>query len=165
MEYYEMLRQDAATTAQRPDIQLSLTNEQYRRLKSRAYEAGFNAPAELLANFVADLTDCQRNGSDECELANEWMRRAHGLRMQTAYFRHFLADTYPYAEEYENILNDEEWFNEIYEDYASWGIGQDLQNPDECKAVLKRLSEEEDPDKSSAKEQLTVALPIEPMAP
>ncbi len=150
MEYYEMLRQDTATTAQRPDIQLSLTNEQYRRLKSRAYEAGFDSPGELLASFVADLTGCQRKGSDECGLANDWFRRAHGFAMQTAYFRHFLDVVYPYTEDYQDILNDDEWFDEIYEDYITSTIGLHLQSPEDCKTVLKRLSEEA-PDKSSAK--------------
>ena len=39
-------------------------------------------------------------------------------------------------------MDDEEWFNELYEDYTGWGIGMDLQNADDCKSVMKRLMDE-----------------------
>lgn len=119
MDYYEMLRQDTKTKAPRPEITLTLTDEQTRRLVRMAYEVGFDTPGELLDSFVADLTNCQRNGADEADLANEWRGRAFGWKTQTAYFRSFLAEEYPYAEDYEDILDDEEWFNELYEDYQA----------------------------------------------
>ena len=80
MNYPEMLHKDAGTSARRPDIQLNLTDEQYRRLKDQAYQVGFDTPGELLASFVADLTGVQRNGSDECDLANDWLRRAFDFK-------------------------------------------------------------------------------------
>ena len=128
MSYYDKLREDTVTSSLRPDIQLSLTDMQYERLLRKSYEIGLNAPGKLLADFVADLTGCHFHGSDECDLANDWFRRTYMLQLQTSYFRLFLAETYPYANEYREILNDEEWLSELYEDYVDWGIGLILES-------------------------------------
>lgn len=142
MDYYEMLRQDAKTKAPRPEIKLTLTDEQTRRLTRMAYETGLDTPGALLDSFVADLTGCQRNGSDEAGLANEWRRRTFGYEMQTVYFRAFLAEDYPYPEDYQDILNDEEWFDEIYDNYQMSACLDRIQNTDECKALLLKLAAE-----------------------
>lgn len=142
MSYYDKLREDSVTSSLRPDIQLSLTDMQYERLLRKSYEIGLNAPGKLLADFVADLTGCHSHGVDECDLANDWFRRTYMLQLQTAYFRLFLAETYPYANEYREILNDEDWLSELYEDYVDWGIGLILESREACKAVLKELSAE-----------------------
>lgn len=142
MDYYEMLRQDVKTKAPRPEIKLTLTDEQTRRLTKMAYETGLDTPGALLDSFVADLTGCQRNGSDEADLANEWRGRAFGDEMQTVYFRAFLAEDYPYPEDYQDILNDEEWFDEIYENYLMSACLDRIQSTDECKALLLKLAAE-----------------------
>ena len=54
---------------------LELSDEQYRRLHKKAEEYNITA-SQLLSSFIGDLVDYHRNGSDEMNLANDWIERA-----------------------------------------------------------------------------------------
>lgn len=155
MDYYQMLQKDTETYAPRPDIRLTLTDEQYRRLLKKAYETGLNSPSELLAHFVADLTGCQRNGSDEEDLANDWCRRAFGEAMEASYFRMFLAETYPYVEDYQEMLEDPNYFSDIYQEYIDYSFGLDYQTEEDCRALLTQLIREDEASYFAEKSEVT----------
>jgi hypothetical protein len=55
---------------------LKLTDIQVVKLNNISNDFGRMEPSKVLENFIADLVDYHRNGSDEMQLANAWFERA-----------------------------------------------------------------------------------------
>lgn len=57
-------------------LTVNIDNEQYEALL--AFAAVYNCSvADILGNYVADLTEINSNGSDEREMANAYFQRTH----------------------------------------------------------------------------------------
>lgn len=132
--------EDLKTNKVREDLQVNLTDKEYSNLKLRAYKAGFKSAGELLSSFVGDLTGWHTNGSDEKDLADQWFERAFG--MWRGYFRYHLFN-YDYdLDAMQDMLNDTDYFEEVYKEYKSENQEKDLQSKEECLKLLKEIIKE-----------------------
>lgn len=66
--------QDLKTLRSR-SMKLKLTDEQVSRLKEIANEIDIPY-TQILENFIGDLVNYHRNGSDEMHMAQDWYERA-----------------------------------------------------------------------------------------
>lgn len=70
----------------------------------------------MLSSFVGDLTGWYHtNGSDERDKADDWYNRVFGCWI--AYFRLFLHKNHYSLDDIKDMIEDEDFFNDIYEDY------------------------------------------------
>lgn len=133
--------EDVETNCVREDFKLSLTNKQYSNLKLKAFQAGFKNSGDFIQSFVGDLTRWSSNGSDERYLADQWYQRAHGMSEFYFYFHYFLFnhdyDLVMMAE----LLEDDEYFSEVYVDYIMEAHGKDVQSKEDCIQLLKKIVE------------------------
>lgn len=130
--------EDAKTNCIRTDLQISLTDKEHNNLKLLAYKAGFGNAGELLSSFVGDLTGwLHSNGSDERDLADQWYERAFGCFI--VYFRYFLFNNDYGLNEMNDMIEDAEFFEEIYKDYKDEYDGQELQSKDDCLKELREI--------------------------
>ena len=101
----------------RKDFRISLTDKQYANLKLKAYQAGFKNSEDFIQSFIGDLTGWSSNGSDERDLAYQWYQRAHGMSEFYYYFHYFLFN-YDYdLVMMSELLEDDEYFSEVYNEY------------------------------------------------
>ena len=132
---------DVKTDRIRDDIAIALTDEQYSNLKLKAYKAGFKNPGDFIQSFVADLTGWCSNGSDERDLAGQWYERAYGMS-EFYYFFHYFLYNYDYdLESMSEMLENDEYFNEVYDEYLEEAYGKDVQSKEECVQLLKEIVE------------------------
>lgn len=126
----------------RDDFKLSLTDKAYINLKALAYKAGFNSPGELLSSFIGDLTGWgYTNGSDERDYADRWYERAFGMSEYEAYFIYHLYNMDFTLADMADLLEDEEYFEDIYEYYLDDSEKKATQTKEECKKLMKKLLE------------------------
>jgi hypothetical protein len=139
-DYMQEQRKDVKTDCVRADISISLTDKQYSNLKLKAYQAGFKTPGDFIQSFIGDLTGWSSNGSDERDLADQWYQRAFGMSEFYYYFLYFLFD-YHYERLSNLILEDEEYFEEVYEEYTEQAWKKDVQSREDCLKLLKEIIE------------------------
>lgn len=132
-------REDFQTKKMREDLKISLTDKQYNILKSRAYKAGFKSPAELVTSFVADFTGWHRNGSDEEDKADEWYNRAFGSSEYYSNFRYHLFNNDFCLDDMKDIIEDADWFEDVYQDYLAENSHMTNESKEECMEILKEL--------------------------
>ncbi|KJR47384.1 hypothetical protein UF75_2228 [Desulfosporosinus sp. I2] len=144
MNEYYLLRakeqnEDLQTDRIRKGLKVSLTDKEYSSLKLLAYKAGFKSAGELLSSFVGDLTDWHTNGSDESDLASEWYERAFGMSEHYTNFIHYLYNHDYTLEDIADMLEDEDYFEDVYERYIDENEGKTNQTREECINVIKEL--------------------------
>ena len=141
-DYMQEQRDDVKTDQIRDDITISLTNKQYSNLKLMAYKAGFKNAGDFIQSFVGDLTGWSSSGSDERDLAGQWYQRAHGISEFYYYFHYFLFNyDYMNLAMMSELLVDEDYFEEVYEEYTEQAWGNDVQSREECLELLKEIVE------------------------
>ena len=134
--------EDLKSMKVREDLKVSLTDKALIELKALAYKAGFKSPGELLSSFIGDLTGWgYTNGSDERDYAERWYERSFGMREYEAYFIYHLYNTDFTLADMEALLEDEEYFEEIYQYYLDDNEGKATQTKEECKKLVKELFE------------------------
>lgn len=142
MDYYAKHVQESnedIETRKPRDIALSLTDKQLSNLKLLAYKAGFASAGELLESFVGDLTEWHSNGSDERECADKWFNRAFGSSDYYSNFRYHLFN-YDYTiSDMQDMLDDEEFFEEVYSDYVAETPSKTNETKEACLSLLKNL--------------------------
>lgn len=151
-------------------VKLDLLDEDSKRLFKLAYAHGLTV-SELIENFIADLT-CgdRRNGSDECDYANDWFNRCWFSTFPEVTYIKYLIDTWELENvfDYQDSLQDmksdmeytedeeerqaiqeeinyqEESLKEIYDDYVkSFRRGDEKpQSYDEAMAAVKKCRED-----------------------
>lgn len=131
--------EDFKTKQTREDIILSLTNKQYINLKLMAYKAGFLNAGDLLQSFVSDLTCWQSNGSDEKECAAAWYERAHGDWNYRCFFQYYLYNHDFDLDEMQELLEDQDLFDETYDEYKEDAWGVEIQSKEQCLELLKNI--------------------------
>jgi hypothetical protein len=132
--------EDLETDKVREDLQVNLTDKEYTNLKLMAYKAGFDSPGKLLSSFVGDLTGWHSNGSDERALADQWYERAFG--MCTNYFRHHLFNFDYSLDSMQDMLDDTDFFEEVYEEYSDENYRKDLESKEDCLKLLEEIIKE-----------------------
>ncbi|WP_041670707.1 hypothetical protein [Acetobacterium woodii] len=135
--------EDLKTDRIREDIKLSLTDKQYSNLKLKAYQAGFENAGDFIQSFVSDLTGWCSNGSDERDLAGQWYERAHGMSKFHCYFRYYLFNHDFHFGEMLEMIEDQDYFDEIYEEYKADAWGLEAQSKTDCIELLKKLVDPE----------------------
>lgn len=136
-ERVKQQNEDLKTDKVREDLKVTLTNKEYINLKLMAFKAGFKNEGDLLASFVGDLTGWQSNGSDERYLAAQWYDRAFGMWM--GYFRHHLFN-YDYdLDRMQDMIDDNDFFDQVYEEYKSESYGKELESKEDCMKLLKDI--------------------------
>ncbi|OEH86077.1 hypothetical protein BHU72_14605 [Desulfuribacillus stibiiarsenatis] len=138
-DYAQKQREDLNTKANREDIKISLTDKEYSNLKLMAYKAGFRDAGELISSFVGDLTGWQSNGSDERDKANEWYERAFGTSEYHSNIRHYLYDNDYSLDDMNDLLEDEDYFEEIYQAYISENSRMNNESKEQCLQTLKDI--------------------------
>lgn len=133
--------EDLKTDGVRDDIKVNLTDKEYSNLKLMAYKAGFDSAGKFLSSFVGDLTGWHSNGSDERDLADQWFERAFGSREWYSHFRYHLYNNDFGIDEMKDMIEDEDWFEETYQEYLEENTGKTNQTKEECLALLKELVE------------------------
>lgn len=128
--------EDLKTEKVREDIQVSMTDKEYRNLKLLAYKVGLKSEGELLSSFVGDLIGWRPNGSDERDLANRWYERTFSTGI--GYFRHFLFIHKYDLDTIKNILEDADFFKEVYEVYK-YQNDEMVENKERCLKVLNEI--------------------------
>ncbi|WP_298203108.1 hypothetical protein [Desulfosporosinus sp.] len=146
MNDYYVLRakeqnEDLQTDRIREDVKVSLTDKQYSCLKLLAYKAGFKNAGELLSSFVGDLTDWHHKGSDERDRASDWYERAFGMSEYYSNFIHYLYNYNYTQDDMTDMLEDEEYFDDVYESYIDENERKTNQTKEECMNVIKELIE------------------------
>ena len=134
-------KEDLKTKSIREDINLSLSDKEYSILKLRAYKAGFKDVSQLLVSFVGDLTGCFTNGSDEESKADEWYERAFGMSGYYSNFRYHLFNNDFSLEDMKDMIEDEDWFEDTYQDYLAENSHMTNETKDICLATLKEIVE------------------------
>lgn len=134
-------KEDLDTKILREDIKISLTDKEYINLKMLAYKVGFRNPGDLLSSFVSDLTGCHRNGSDESELAETWFERTFGESEDHSNFIHYLYNNDFTLGDMAELLNDEDYFEDVYEYYIDENKKKRNQTKEECKELMRELTE------------------------
>lgn len=141
--YYEQFtqeqREDFKTGKVRDDIKVSLTDKQYINLKLKAYKVGFENVGDFIQSFVSDLTGWQSNGSDERDCASAWYLRAHGDLTAQHYFQYFLYNHDFDLDEMQELLNDQDLFDETYDEYKEEAWGVEIQSKEQCLELLKNI--------------------------
>lgn len=117
-------KEDFSTKKIREDVKISLTDKEYINLKLLAYKAGFRTPGDLLSSFVGDLTGWHRNGSDESELAEMWFERTFGESEDHSNFIHYLYNNDFTLGDMTELLYDEDYFEDVYENYMDENKGK-----------------------------------------
>lgn len=131
--------EDLKTNKIREDLQISLTDKEFSNLKLMAYKSGFKSAGGLLSSFVGDLTGWHSNGSDERDLASQWYDRAFGMWIN--YFRYHLFN-YDYdLDSIKDMLDDTNYFDEVYEEYSSENRGKHLESKEACLKLLKEIAD------------------------
>jgi len=134
--------EDLKTERVREDLKISLTDKEYSVLKLRAYKAGFRNAGELLASFVGDLTGWHTNGSDERDKADDWYERAFGMSEYYSNFRYHLSNYEYCLEDMKVLIEDEDFFEEVYQEYLGEQYAKHNQSREECLNLLKEILEE-----------------------
>lgn len=130
--------EDYKTNKVREDLSVKVTDKQYHDLKLLAYKAGFASAGTLLSSFVGDLTSWHSNGSDERHLADEWYERA--FHEWTRYFRYHLFEYNYGLGTISEMLDDADYFDDIYEEYEDAKYGsQDIESKEDCLKLLKEI--------------------------
>lgn len=118
-------------------VNVKMTDKQYSMLTLHALKVGFKSAAELLESFTGDLTGWHSNGSDERDLADQWYDRAFGIWEETkSSFRYYL---FNYDRDVEELLKDEDYFEEVYNEYLEEDDRKDHDSKEECIAIIKEM--------------------------
>lgn len=133
--------EDLKTMALREDFKINLTDKEDANLKLMAYKAGFDTPGEFLASFVGDLTGWHSNGSDERDLAGQWYERAFGMSNEYSNFRYFLYNFDYDLEAMAEMIEDDDYFDEVYQEYLEENSHMTNQKKEECLETLKEILE------------------------
>ncbi|WP_242852569.1 hypothetical protein [Acetobacterium bakii] len=138
--YIQEQNKDLETDHVRKDFTLSLTDKQYSNLKLMAYQVGYKNAGDFIQSFVGDLTGWSSNGSDERDLADQWYQRAHGNGEFTYYFHYFLFN-YDYdLDTMMEMIEDEDYFEEAYEEYSEQAWKKEYQSREDCIQILKEIA-------------------------
>ena len=120
-------------------VNVQMTDKQYSMLTLHALKVGFKSAAELLESFTGDLTAYHSNGSDERMYADQWFDRAFGIWEETKFFfRYYL---YNNNIEIDDFEDDDDYFEEVYNDYLEEEDSKSHEGKDECISILKELQE------------------------
>lgn len=138
-ERVKIKNEDLNTDRIREDIQVNLTDLEYKDIKSYAYKAGFETIGSFLSSFVGDLTGVHSNGSDECEFADQWFERAFGSWRWCLYFRSYLYENSFSLDDMEEMLEEEDYFKDVYGVYKECGEGKEIEEPEECRKLIQEL--------------------------
>lgn len=123
----------------REDIKINLTDKEYSNLKLLAYKAGFESAGKFLSSFVGDLTGWHSNGSDERDIADQWYQRAFGMSEYYSNFRYHLFN-YDYClDDIQEMIEDQDFFNQVYDEYLGECYAKENQSKEECLEVLKEI--------------------------
>lgn len=134
--------EDLKSIRVREDLKINLTDKAFISLKSLAYKAGYKSPGELLSSFIGDLTGWgYTNGSDERDCAEQWYQRAFGMSEYYSNFIHYLYDNDYTLDDMSDMLEEGEYFDDVYERYTDDNYGKTNQAKEECLAILKELVE------------------------
>ncbi len=121
-------------------VNVEMTEKEYSNMTSLALKVGFKSVSQLLESFVGDLTGWHTNGSDESDLADQWYDRAFGIWSETYdYFRHYI---YNYDIDIDAAAEDEDYFEDVYNEYLEDYKDKDHDTKEECLAIIKELYEE-----------------------
>lgn len=120
-------------------VNVRVTDKEFSVLNLMALSVGFKNGTELLERFVGDLTGWHTNGSDESHLADQWFDRAFGIWKETHYFfRYFL---YNNDVDVEEILEDEDYFLDVYEEYLEEESEKKHESKEDCISILQEIME------------------------
>ncbi|HVJ49387.1 hypothetical protein [Desulfitobacterium sp.] len=134
--------EDLKSIRVRDDLKINLTNKAFISLKSLAYKAGFESAEELLSSFIGDLTGWgYTNGSDERDYADRWYERAFGSSDYYTNFRYYLFNNGLSLEDMADMLDDEDYFEDVYQSYIDENEGKTNQSKDDCLALVKKILE------------------------
>lgn len=139
--YGQEQNKDVETDRVRKDFWISLTDKQYSNSKLMAFKAGFKNTGDFLQSFIADLTGWSSNGSDERDLADQWYQRAHGMSESYYYFQYFLFNCDYDLVMMAELMEKDEYFSEVYDDYIMEANGKDVQSKEDCIQLLKEIVE------------------------
>lgn len=139
MRSYEEQNEDLKTNRIRDDIKISLTDKQYNSIKLMAYKAGLESAEELITSFIDDLTYWHSNGSDERDIAEQWYERTYSMDMETRYFRHFLFSNNYELEELQEMLENTDFFESIYQAFKDESTENYIESKDVCLKLLKSI--------------------------
>ncbi len=120
-------------------VNVRMTDKEYENITLLALKHGFKNAAQLLESFVGDLTGRHINGSDESDIADQWLDRAFGIWSETYdYFRHYI---YDFDYDIEDLAADEDYFEDIYNEYLENYPNKEHDSKEECLAIIKELQE------------------------
>ena len=76
-----------------------------------------------------------KNGSDESDLADQWYERAFGIWKDTrSFFSNYL---YNYDIDVNDLIEDEDYFEEVYSEYLEDACNKECDSKEECLAIKK----------------------------
>ena len=118
-------------------VNVEMTDKEFDQINLLALKVGFKSAGQLLESFVGDLTEWHSNGSDERHMANDWFDRAFGIWKETRYFfRYHLYNNEIEAEDFED---DEDYFEEVYNEYLEEADNKDHESKEQCIAIIKEI--------------------------
>lgn len=136
----EMVKQQNEDLKAKSDkgVKVEMTDKELSSMTMLALKVGLKNVGQLLEMFVGDLTGCHTNGSDESDLADQWFDRAVGIWEEThSYFRYYL---YNYNIDIDYSAEDEDYFDEVYEEYLEDEPNKEHDNKEECLSIVKELN-------------------------
>lgn len=120
-------------------VHVEMTDKEYSMMTLLALKVGFKSAGQLLESLVGDLSGWHTNGSDESDLADQWFDRAFGIWEETkSYFRYYL---FNYDINVEELLEDEDYFEEVYNEYLEEDENKEHDSKEECLAIIKELQD------------------------
>ena len=144
--HLEEVNKDLKTMGER-SLTIKLTEKQASNLELMALSVGLNSSEDLVSYFIGDLTNWgHTNGSDERMLANDWFERAWGVWKDTRYYFKYHLYNYDLLEDTEELralLENEKYFEEVYDRYKGEGEGKELDSKENCLKLLRELLEKE----------------------
>lgn len=101
-------------------LKINLTDEEVEQISQKAGSVNLTV-SELLENFIADLVgSSRRNGSDECDRADDWFERCwFSMFPEDTFLRFMLTECYSISDfvtTYSTLCSCEEDINEATED-------------------------------------------------
>lgn len=137
--YVQEQNKDVETNRVRKEFRISLTDKQYSNSKLMAFKAGFKNTGDFLQSFIADLTGWSSNGSDERDLAGQWYERVFGMSEFNYYFNYFLFN-YDYdLDSMSEMLENDEYLSEVYDEYLEEANGKEVQSKEDCIQLLNEI--------------------------
>lgn len=138
-EWAQKVNEDVKTDKIREDIKVNLTDNEYEDIKKYAYKAGFETVGKLLSSFVGDLTGWHSNGSDERDYADRWYERAFGSCEWHSYLRYFLYEEGYSLDDMGELLNDQEYLDQVYEDYKDFSEKKEMESLEETRRIIEKI--------------------------